>query len=62
MADDLTNRGGADRSRINVNEDHEVAYWTKELGVSREQLVAAVRAVGVMVKDVREHLAGQSGR
>jgi len=36
MADDLTNRGARDRSRINVNEEHEVRYWVdlvaRELG------------------------------
>jgi hypothetical protein len=47
MADDLSNRGAQDRSRINVNEDHEVAYWTKELGCTAEQLKAAVKAVGM---------------
>jgi GTP cyclohydrolase III len=56
MSDDLKNRGPADRARINVHEDHEVRYWTQELGVSREQLVQAVQAVGVMAADVRKHL------
>lgn len=57
MSDDLNNRGGQDRLRINVHEEHEVRYWTQELGVSREQLEQAVQAVGVMVIDVRKHLA-----
>ncbi len=57
MSDDLKNRGVQDRLRINVQEDHEVRYWTQELRVSREQLEAAVKAVGVMVADVRKHLA-----
>lgn len=56
MSDDLTNRGPQDRARINVNEDHEVRYWTKELGVSEEQLREAVKAVGVSVEAVKEHL------
>ncbi|MGO4176006.1 DUF3606 domain-containing protein [Bosea sp. TAF32] len=47
MADNENNRGPQDRSRINMNEDYEVAYWTKELGVTREQLAAAVKKVGV---------------
>jgi hypothetical protein len=33
MADDLTKRGSQDRARINMSEDYEVAYWTKN-GVS----------------------------
>jgi len=56
MADDLKKRGPQDRSRINVHEEHEVRYWTQELGVSREQLEAAVKAAGVSAQTVREHL------
>ncbi|MNI76408.1 hypothetical protein D3C73_1326360 [compost metagenome] len=56
MSDDLTNRGPQDRARINVNEDHELRYWTKELGVSEERLKEAVKAVGVAVEAVKEHL------
>lgn len=56
MSDDLTNRGPQDRARINVNEDHELRYWTKELGVSEQRLKEAVKAVGVSVEAVREHL------
>jgi hypothetical protein len=56
MSDDLTNRGSQDRSRINVNESHELRYWTKELGVTEAQLRAAVQAVGVSVTEVRAHL------
>ena len=52
MADDRNIRGAADRSRINMQEDYEVRYWTEKWSVTREQLAAAVRAVGVMVKDV----------
>lgn len=46
MADDKTIRGPQDQSRIALNEDYEVAYWTRRLGVSREQLEQAVGAVG----------------
>ncbi|WP_447988347.1 DUF3606 domain-containing protein [Achromobacter spanius] len=56
MSDDLTNRGPQDRARINVNEDHELRYWTKELGVSEQQLIEAVKAVGVSVEAVKQHL------
>jgi len=56
MSDDLKNRGQQDRLRINIHEQHEVQYWTKELGVSREELERAVKAVGVMAADVRRHL------
>ena len=56
MPDDTTNRGPADRARINVHESHEVVYWTKALGVSAEELHKAVEAVGPMADAVRKHL------
>ncbi|HTF63888.1 MAG TPA: DUF3606 domain-containing protein [Edaphobacter sp.] len=56
MADDKSNRGPADRARINVNEDYEVAYWTKELGVSSDRLKELVAQHGVMAADVRKAL------
>ena len=52
MADDRSIRGAADRSRINMQEDYEVRYWTQKWNVSREQLAAAVREVGVMAAEV----------
>jgi hypothetical protein len=56
MADDLKNRGAQDRARVNVNEDHEVRYWTKKWGVSEEQLTAAVQKVGVVADAVAREL------
>jgi hypothetical protein len=56
MSDDKKNRGPTDRTRINVNEPHEIAYWTRELGVSEKTLRDAVAKVGVMVSAVRAHL------
>jgi len=56
MADDLKNRGEPDRSRISLNEDHEVRYWTQELGVSESRLRNVVSQVGNSVEAVRKHL------
>ena len=56
MADDLTQTGRQDDQRINLDQDHEVNYWSKELGVSREELRRAVEQAGPMVKNVRQHL------
>lgn len=56
MADDLSKRGPADRTRINVNESWEVKWWCQHLGVTEQQLRDAVKKVGVMVTDVRRHL------
>ena len=56
MADDLKNRGAQDRARISMSEEHEVRYWTKALGVSKEQLAAAVTKVGNSAEAVRREL------
>lgn len=57
MSDDLNNRGAQDRARININEPHEVAYWTQELGVTKERLQQLVKDAGTSAKAVREKLA-----
>jgi hypothetical protein len=56
MSDDLNIRGQQDRLRINVNEEHEVRYWTEKLGVSKEELQKAVAAAGPMAADVQKTL------
>jgi hypothetical protein len=57
MADDPKQRHGQDRTRIDTNQDHEVRYWTKELGVSEDELKEAVRIAGNQVEKVRQHLS-----
>ena len=39
-----------------LNEDYEVAYWTKDLGISSERLKDLVAKHGVMASDVRKAL------
>jgi len=56
MADDKNIRTGADRSRINLNEDYEVRYWTKALGVTEERLRELVREHGNSAEKIREAL------
>ena len=60
MADDKTKRGPQDSARINMNEDYEVAYWTKELGVTRDKLAAAVKKVGPSAGAVRAEIDKRS--
>jgi hypothetical protein len=60
MSDDKSNRGPADRSRINVHEDYEVRYWTKKFNCTADQLRAAVAAVGVSAEKVQAWLAAHS--
>lgn len=54
MADDLKQTGKPDDQRINPDQDHELAYWSEKLGVSRDELRKAVQAAGP--KDVQRHL------
>ena len=56
MADNTTNRGSPDRDRINMNQDHEVRYWSQKFGVSADQLGAAVKKVGNSVSAVEKEL------
>ena len=52
MSDNLQDRGPADRARINVNETHEVRYWTQKFNCTAEHLRTAVAKVGVMADAV----------
>ena len=56
MADDPTKAGRQDRERININERHELEYWSSKFGVTQQQLKDAVAKAGVMVKDVARQL------
>jgi hypothetical protein len=60
MADDLKQTGKSDDARINMEQDHEVGYWSEKFGVSRDELRSAVAKVGPMAKDVRQHLQHRS--
>lgn len=56
MSDNKNNTGNPDRSLISTSEDYEVQYWMNKLGVSREQLMAAVKAVGNSAAAVEDYL------
>lgn len=62
MADDPNQRGGQDRTRIDVHQEHELRYWSQKFGVSPEALKAAVQAVGTRAEDVQRHVSGGAGR
>ena len=56
MSDNLKITQPEDPQKINLNQSWEISYWTKTLGVSEDKLTLAVKAVGVMVTDVRDWL------
>jgi len=55
MADDPTKRGTPDNDLINTREERELSYWQRRLGVSREKLMAAFKAVGNSSSKLRQH-------
>jgi len=57
MPDNRSLRQPQDGSRVNVNEDYEVQYWTKKFDCSKEELVRAVNAVGVSAEKVEQFLS-----
>jgi Protein of unknown function (DUF3606) len=61
MADSTTQRHGQDRTRINVNQPHELRDWANKFGVTPEQIEEAVRSVGNQAADVQEHLTARDG-
>lgn len=54
--DDKSKRGPQDASRVNVNEDYEMDYWTERFNVSRDELRKAVSEVGPSVTAIEEFL------
>jgi hypothetical protein len=54
--DSLAKKVQPDRSKINMQQAHEVKYWTHALNVKPEQLRAAVDKVGNSAAAVRKQL------
>lgn len=60
MSDNTKQTGSPDRDRINTSEDYEVRYWSEKFGVSREELIEAVKASGSSsVEKVEAYLKGR---
>lgn len=58
MADDNTTTGDQDRTRINVDEHHQMRDWAKKFDTTPEQIKEAVLVVGDQAADVEMHLKG----
>jgi NTP pyrophosphatase (non-canonical NTP hydrolase) len=59
MADDKTKRAPQDAILISLEEDYEVAFWTRKYGVTKQRLADAVAAVGDSAERVGEYLKGR---
>ena len=62
MATNRNDSGPTDRTSINMNEPFEVRYWSKELGISTQQLKSVVGKVGSLTDDIRKELASRGNR
>ena len=49
-------RGFIDKDRLDLSERKAVEYWTKRWGITRDQLTAAHRKAGLMIKDIAAEL------
>ncbi len=56
MADNKDMRDARDRSKINAGESYELSYIEEKLGVSRQQVEEAIKAVGNSREKVEEYL------
>jgi hypothetical protein len=43
--------------RIDPNQDYEVRYWARKLGVDEQQLRETVQTAGPIIEKVKEHLS-----
>jgi Protein of unknown function (DUF3606) len=59
---DLRDGGSRDSEPIDLGDPQDVSFWTSELEVSKEELHAAVDAVGSGARDVRAYLSARFTR
>jgi hypothetical protein len=52
----LTKRASPDRSKIDVEDENQVKYWTKALGISKDDIFEAIDKVGNAAATVRKEL------
>lgn len=55
MSEKLHLQEPQDKNFISLREPWEVEYWTQTLGITKQKLSAAIRAVGNGAKDVKQH-------
>ena len=48
------------KTRIDMTQSYQVAYWKERFGVSEKELGEAVRAAGVLAEKVEEYLKSRS--
>ena len=62
MADNRSNRGGRDRSRVAAGEGYEVGYFARKHGISRDQARDLIGRIGNDRAKLNAAAAKLSGR
>ena len=57
LADMITNTVTPDRSKIIIEHDDHVKYWTRHFGVTKDELTRAIERVGNSAAAVRKQLS-----
>ena len=57
-----TKRDYGDKTRIDMNQSYQVAYWKERLGVTEQELSEAVRAAGALARKVETYLKPKDAR
>lgn len=60
MSENVLEPGPQNYDRINVLVEAELAFWTRQFGVSRAQLAAAIEQVGPAIPDLHRVLGAPS--
>jgi hypothetical protein len=50
------------KTRIDMNQSYQVAYWRQRFGVSEDELAEAVRAAGALARKVERYLTAKHAR
>jgi hypothetical protein len=56
MGEPKGKRNFRDEDRMNLTERHQVEYWAKRWGVTKDQITTAYRKVGNSVRDIGAEL------
>jgi hypothetical protein len=61
MTDDLSNRGGQDRSRVAADQPHEVRYFAQKHGLTDQQVLDLIKQHGNDRSTLEDAVAAMSG-
>lgn len=56
MSDNKNKTGSPDNDTIDINDPNEIRNWCRSFGCTKDDLIAAVKAVGKSAKKVKDHL------